>query len=210
MATKVKQSEQPSQSDAALIAIIAGAMAMGASVQATANTLSPVVGIPAPSLTLALLIATSKPTTYGIATLPSASALSEAQGLEATYRAQYVLAASRRVQSALEAGTPREQVLTKERVYFQQHLDAIANRRKSAKQVDAMAQRYGDLLGWYAKMDSRTSAECRAANGKNFNASTRPPIGYPGSVHPNCRCKAGKPFNTRATVYSIVPEKRVA
>lgn len=209
MPPKQKQQNQP-RSDAELIAIIAGALAVGASTKATATTLSPLIGIPIPALLLALTISDSRPPTYGIATLPSASASSEAQRLEATYRAQYALAASRRAQEALRAGTPIQQVQDRERVYFQQHLHAMSNRKESAAQVDSAAKRYGPTLGWYAKLDSRTSAECRAAHGKNFEATRRPGIGYPGSVHPHCRCRAGKPFATSKTVYSVKPEERAA
>lgn len=205
-----QKANQGQQSDAALIAAIAGALAIGASAQATATALSPVIGIPVPSLLSVLVIAMSKPTTYGIATLPSASALSESQGLEATYRAQYILAASRRVQEAVRRGVPRRDALARERVYFRQHLGAVANRLKAARQVDTAANSYGPVLGWHAVLDGRTSAECREAHGRNFNVSDRPAIGYPGSVHLYCRCKAGKPFATSKTVYSVKPRERAA
>lgn len=202
--------KQKQQSDAELIAIIAGALVVGASVQTTATTLSPLIGVPVPSLLPILLIAMSKPTTYGIATLPSATASSEASRLEATYRAQYVLAASRRVQAAVAAGVPREEALAREQRYFQQHLDAVRNRRDAAAQVDKAAKRYGSNLGWYAVLDNRTSKECREAHGRNFDITRIPAIGYPGSVHPHCRCRAGKAFVTSKTVYSVKPEERAA
>ena len=50
------------------------------------------------------------------------------------------------------------------------------------------------LVGWKAVMDSRTSAECAAANGKNFPADRPPVIGWPGAVHPHCRCVPTKPY----------------
>lgn len=209
MPPKQKQKEQP-RSDAALIAIIAGALAIGASEQATANTLSPLVGIPVPPLLLVLQISSSTPPSYGIATMASPTASSEAQALEPTYRAQYILAASRRADIALRAGVPAEKVRADEDRYFKQHLAAMANRKVSAAQVDSAAKGFGTTLGWHAKMDNRTSPECRAANGRNFDATRRPAIGYPGSVHPNCRCRAGKPFATSKTVYSIKPEERAA
>lgn len=210
MPPKQQQQQQQPKSDAALIAAIAGALVIGASAQATATTLSPVVGIPVPSLLPVLLIAMSKPTTYGIATMPSASASSEAQRLEGTYRAQYVLVASRRMRDGLRAGIPRETLLQRERTYFDQHIAAVARRRDTAAKVDAAAKRHGDLLGWYAVLDNRTSRECREAHGKNFNASVRPAIGYPGSVHLHCRCRPGKAHSTSKTVYSVKPEERAA
>lgn len=206
-----KQKQEPQRSDEELIAIIAGAIAIGASAQASATTLLPLIGIPTSILLPVWRAAMSHPTKFGpppTSEVPTAA--TESSRLESTYRAQYILAASRRVQAAVRAGTPQADALRDEQRFYNQHLEATVNRAKAAGQVDTMAKRYGDLVGWYAKMDARTSAECKAANGKNFNASVRPPIGYPGSVHPACRCKAGKPHGTRATVYNIKPEKRAA
>jgi hypothetical protein len=210
MPPKQKQAEQQPKSDAALIAIIAGALAIGASAQITATTLSPLIGIPVPPLLLVLQVSGQTPPSYGIPTLPSSSATSEAQALEPTYRAQYILAASRRARAALQAGVPAEKVRADEQRYFRLHLDAMTNRKKSAAQVDSATKRFGTTLGWHAVMDNRTSAECRAAHGRNFDATRRPAIGYPGSVHPHCRCRAGKPFSTSKTVYSVKPEERAA
>lgn len=211
MPPKQKQKQEPQRSDEELIAIIAGAIAIGASAQASATTLSPLIGIPTSILFPVWKLALSRPAKFGPPPdtgVPNAA--TEAGRLEATYRAQYVLAASRRVQAAVRAGTAQADAMQAEQRFYAQHLEAVVGRAKAAGQVDAMAKRHGDLLGWYAKMDARTSAECKAANGKNFNASVRPPIGYPGSVHPDCRCKAGKPYSTRATVYNVKPEKRAS
>jgi uncharacterized protein with gpF-like domain len=49
----------------------------------------------------------------------------------------------------------------------------------------------GDLpLRWDAQLDRRTTPECRAADGGIFTASQPPTIGYPGTVHMSCRCRA--------------------
>jgi SPP1 gp7 family putative phage head morphogenesis protein len=198
-----KQGEKPKKrpTDAEVLVIIAGALAMGASAKATAATLSPLIGIPAADLLPLLIIAMARPIIYGVTTIPSATASAESSALEPTYRAQYVLAAARRL-SGLE-GEEREEALRREQRYFNLHIQAVANRRQSAANVDKARARYGNELGWYAKMDSRTSAECREANGKNFSATRIPPIGWPGSVHPHCRCKAGKRHATSVTVYTI-------
>jgi hypothetical protein len=58
----------------------------------------------------------------------------------------------------------------------------------------------GGLLGWYSRNDDRTSAECLAAHGKNFDPNVIPPIGYPGSVHPHCRCRPGPAHKTNLLV----------
>jgi SPP1 gp7 family putative phage head morphogenesis protein len=108
--------------------------------------------------------------------------------INAIRRAQYLVKAARRVSEAgLREGLP------KEAVYFQAHRRASENRRMAAQTVAQAQERFGPELGWYATMDSRTSPDCRAANGKNFRAARPPRIGFPGSVHPNCRCKPGPP-----------------
>jgi SPP1 gp7 family putative phage head morphogenesis protein len=207
-----QKKQEPQRSDAELIAIIAGAIAIGAPPAATAASLAPILGVSAGVALAVVKLAMSKPTTYGTKPLTTSapSASTESQRTEALFRAQYILAASRRVAAAVAEGVPLAEAERTEERFYNQHLQAMVGRRKAAAQVDSMAKRHGDLLGWYAKMDSRTSAECKEANGKNFNVSVRPPIGYPGTVHPNCRCKAGKPHGTRATVYSIQPEERAS
>ena len=191
------------------IAIIAGALAIGASAQATAASLSPLLRMPASTLLPILVIAMSRPVSYtNIAIIPSATASSEASGLEPSFRAAYVLAASRRIDGL--SGDDLREALRRERGYFNQHIEAMRKRRSAASQVDLMRARYGDELGWYAKMDSLTSAECRQANGKNFSASRIPGIGFPGAVHPNCRCRAGRKHATSQTVYGIKPDRSAA
>lgn len=200
------QEKEQELSEAEAIAIIAGALALGATAQATATSLSPLIGVPVPSLLPILILAMSRPVNFGIATLPSATASSESSRLEATYRAHYVYAASRRLAGL--TGEKRQKALQAERRYFNQHMEASANRKESASAVDKASQRYGNELGWYAKMDSITSAECRAAHGKNFSVTRIPAIGWPGSVHPNCRCRAGKKHATSQTVYGVQPDRK--
>lgn len=107
-------------------------------------------------------------------------------------RAQYLVKAARRVSAAgLKEGLPKEES------YFQAHRRASENRRMAAQTVAKAEEHFGPELGWYAKMDSRTSPDCRAANGTNFHAGVPPRIGYPGSVHPNCRCKPGPPHRRK-------------
>lgn len=114
-------------------------------------------------------------------------------------RAQFALSAARRAMADIEQarahGIPARQALAtsaaRERRYFAQHLDAIRGRAMAAMAVDMAALSYGPLLGWNTVHDSRTSAECRAADGKNFRADAMPVIGWPGAVHPHCRCYPG-------------------
>ena len=116
-------------------------------------------------------------------------------------RAQFVVAAARRLQGDITGAiSRREPVVTallrgaqRERRYYGQHLQAMWNRASAAAQVDSEAMTHGDLLGWYTVLDSHTSPECRAADRHNFRASQMPLIGYPGAVHPHCRCRPGPP-----------------
>jgi hypothetical protein len=132
-------------------------------------------------------------------------------------RAQFAVASSRRLAgdlaSARSRNTSRGQALldgiSRERRYYGQHMGAIWNRMQAAARVDAAADAYGLLLGWYTVLDSHTSAECRAANGKNFRADNRPLIGYPGAVHPHCRCFPGMPHSGARLLPSAGAPRRV-
>jgi len=85
--------------------------------------------------------------------------------------------------------------LARERRYYSQHLDAMWQRATAAGKTDMAALEHGNLLGWYTVLDSRTSAECRAADHHNYRADRMPDIGWPGGgPHPNCRCFAGPPW----------------
>lgn len=138
-------------------------------------------------------------------------------------RAQYLLAAGRRLGTAVvrQARTPGSvsKALATERRYLRQHLDATRKRIDAAAKVDQVWQQETaksgmlnkpGLLGWLAVMDDRTSAECRAAHRRNFDPLRPPPIGLPGTVHPDCRCKAGPAWNTDRMVDSIPLEVAAA
>lgn len=117
-------------------------------------------------------------------------------------RAQFTVAAARRIDADLTAARSqgRSQLraladaVQRERRYYAQHLMAIWVRMQAGAQADSAAMQYGRLLGWHTVRDRRTSPECLAANGKNFYVEHMPVIGYPGAVHPNCRCRPGEPF----------------
>lgn len=111
-------------------------------------------------------------------------------------RAQYVIAAARRVLGAVSEGRAKGEPagaatlaqLATERRYYEQHQAAMWTRAAAAGKTDMAAAEHGSLLGWNTVLDARTSAECRAADGKNYYASSVPDIGFPGAVHPGCRC----------------------
>ncbi|HYK70449.1 MAG TPA: hypothetical protein VEV45_21065 [Streptosporangiaceae bacterium] len=117
-------------------------------------------------------------------------------------RAQFLVASARRLQADVTAARSRDESLVRaladgvirERRNYGQHLMANWARAQAAANVDSASMDYGRLLGWYTRRDSRTSPECLAANRRNFYADQMPPIGYPGAVHPHCRCLPGPPF----------------
>lgn len=126
-------------------------------------------------------------------------------------RASYLINAGRRVSTAYTSGGVEgmRKAYEAEQRYFRQHLDAVRRRNEAARSVGEAMERYSEVrLGWHATMDERTSAECRQAHGRNFDPQRIPPIGYPGSVHPHCRCRAGAPFATRARVEHVRPDPR--
>lgn len=120
------------------------------------------------------------------------------------YRAWYIVNAVRRLEQA-EATGDLDAAERREGTYFAWHLRAMRNRIDRAQQVDRAAKRLArkGLLGWKAMMDGRTTAECRAANGKNFRVDREPMIGWPGAVHPHCRCIPVAPFPGSPVIPSL-------
>lgn len=195
------QPQQPPPSDTQLAIQAASQLAVAVSAAAAVTTLGPVfaaAGITGPALAAALSVVMGMPPEskgfYG----PATSTIAR---LNLMRRAQFTVASARRVQQSLigarSAGTPLSRALadavTRERRYYGQHLLASWGRDNAAARVDSQAMTSGRLLGWYTVLDSHTSAECRAANRHNFYADQMPRIGYPGMVHPACRCLPGPP-----------------
>jgi hypothetical protein len=122
--------------------------------------------------------------------------------MNAARRAQYVVAAAKRVlvagRDARAKGEPmeaaRQAALERERKWYAAHQAAMWNRARAAGMTDMAAAEHGDLLGWLAVKSPVTSPECKAASGKNYYASRMPDIGFPGAVHPNCKCMPTAPW----------------
>lgn len=129
-------------------------------------------------------------------------------------RSAYLLSALQRLRTELADARAHGENLSvaantaryAERRNFALHIQASAQRVLAASDVDALAGQYGTTLGWYAKNDKRTTAECRNANGKNFSAINPPTIGWPGVVHVHCRCRPGAPHRGA----SMLPSKGLA
>lgn len=121
---------------------------------------------------------------------PRRSARSQTVRLQLQRSARYLIQAAKRLQLGINQGRLRE-ALAAERRWAVAHLQAQRNRQRAAATVDAEAAIRGLVLGWHARNDKITSRECRAAHGRNFRADQMPAIGYPGMVHPHCRCVPG-------------------
>lgn len=112
----------------------------------------------------------------------------------AAYRAAYVIKSAGRIGVSVSNGRSLEDAILSEKRFAVQQQAAGNKRTLNANRVDSAAAVYGDELGWYAVLDSRTDPQCRKADGNNFRASSPPSFGYPGAVHPHCRCRPGKRF----------------
>jgi hypothetical protein len=132
-------------------------------------------------------------------------------------RAAYVVNAARRLGTAVvrEKSNPGsiQRALQTEGRYLSQHLSAVKKRNEAAAVAQTelnkrmLPKGANGLLGWNAILDSRTSAECRKADGKNFYPLQPPAIGLPGAVHDHCRCTPGPPHATNRMVGGPLPRK---
>lgn len=158
----------------------------------------------------AILAAVGVALTVAVTTIsPTAKkAMLQTREAEFYFRAAFIVEAATRISRGLREGRPQEELVAAEKRNFKQHLDAQGRRLATARKVDRLGRTEDTQLGWYAKMDARTSVECRAANGRNFTPGRRPAIGYPGTVHPNCRCEPGPAHRTRKTVYDVPTRKQ--
>lgn len=105
---------------------------------------------------------------------------------EPEMRAQYLLAAARRLTQARAEHT-YSAALEAEKRYLDAHVAAGRKRRAAARRIDELGAG-GQMLVWRAVMDDRTTPECAALNGRLFTAGDPP--GIPGAMHARCRCTA--------------------
>lgn len=152
--------------------------------------------------------------------LPSPGAYAPVQSmhrLNMVRRAAYLVQAARRLTLAIRYSRgdtdPVVRAFKHEARFLQQHLEAHAKRALAANAVaesarESLRDEHSEveprgLVGWYAKMDERTSKECRKADGRNFDPTRVPAIGFPGAVHPHCRCRPGPPHKTDLRVEAL-------
>lgn len=105
---------------------------------------------------------------------------------EPMMRAQYILAAARRLTAAISSDR-FDAALAAEQKYLAAHVKAGQNRRAAAKRVDDLGTH---VLVWRTVMDEKTTPECAAMDGRLFMASNPPGGMIPGAVHSRCRCRA--------------------
>lgn len=185
---------------------VAAALAIGASVSLLAVAIGKILrplGISTQAVLAALHLAdrgtTHQPRMRGQGGHETASRQQWKQ--ELFYRAAYILAAAKRIDAELKQGKTVPQAVLDELPNWRAHERARRNRQEAADAVDTAGRMVGSAkLGWYAQRDGRTTAECQAAHGTNFDIADKPRIGWPGAVHPGCRCRPGPPFATSRTV----------
>ncbi|MGE5612692.1 MAG: hypothetical protein ACM3UO_00255 [Bacillota bacterium] len=224
--THVHPIQQPPSNDAT-VALIAGVLLAGGSIAAIVAALTPVLAawkISPKAIEIALGMARNGTNHRPNARLAGLGAsldptISGGKDAELMYRAAYLANAAKRLQTSLNEGkTPRE-AITLEWPNFQAHEAARKNRQESMSRAQTMAatlgqkDEHGTLLGWYRSPFSNSETECRLADGNNFYYEDGTKIGYPGSVHPNCHCKAGPPIPGAPLVDDVlgrvVPIRRV-
>jgi hypothetical protein len=220
---------EPTPDQDGLVAAIAAVLLVGASLGLTAAALAALLRrrgftISTRSLLLALKLASAR-TKHQPRMIGRTDVARAQQGMEAHYRAAYVLNAAGRLEAAKQAAlaelefravqdhrelTAAERdkaeaaaysaAMQRERSYELAHERARRRRMEAAVQVAEAANRWGVILGWHTHRDDRTTPECYAAHGTNFRADIPPVIGWPGTLHGGtCRCRAGRPFRGAVT-----------
>lgn len=196
--------EQPglSNTETVVVAALETALLEGALVAGTAIPLYlllrlTALGIDRRAARAALRLGIADPVHIPRRLRATGSAASRVAADEPGIRARYILDAAKRIAANLlllgkdphALGT----AIRNERRYFKQHIDAGRNRKKAAQQVD-QAAKTSPWLQWRTVMDGHAEQECVDLDGDLFTVDQPPQVGgrsvYPGSVHPNCRCKA--------------------
>jgi HK97 family phage prohead protease len=158
-------------------------------------------------------------TVYDVIDGDSPPDIVRANDVDAAARAQaaYLVRGSLRVATAYATGdrTTIEKAEKLEQVYRNAHDAAQVQRAEAAEALAENLEISGDepdtngeiLRGWDSEVRA-CDRGCQEAHGKNFNALIRPRIGYPGQVHPNCKCRSVAPWNTSARVDDVALRSR--
>lgn len=105
---------------------------------------------------------------------------------EPQMRARYTVAAAERLSDAIEKDD-FDHAVDVEKTYLDLHLQAAANRRRSARKLDDLGKTHRYFI-WKTAGDDRVETRCAAYAGRVFPTSNPPAI--PGAVHLRCRCTA--------------------
>jgi hypothetical protein len=187
----------------AVAAVLAGTLGPGITVAATVAALKVRFALTAAAVTalgavLNVVMASPPPVTGVIG-----AASAQTSRMNAARRAQYVIAAAKRVMGAvvearskgLPVGAAIRAQLAKEQRFYSMHQQAMWNRAAAAGKIDMEAATHGNLLGWYARRDDRVTSACFKADRHNFYVTRPPDIGLPGiGPHAGCRCEPGPPW----------------
>jgi SPP1 gp7 family putative phage head morphogenesis protein len=111
---------------------------------------------------------------------------------EPRMRALYLLRSAQRMSRSLTNGVDSVTAIRAERPNLDRSTEAARRRDRAAVAVDAAAE-ISPWIEWVSIMDGNTTPDCRAMNGKIFTLDEPPAIGFPGAVHPACRCEP-RPF----------------
>jgi hypothetical protein len=202
---QAQQQNQPPPTQAQMLAVIIPALTAAVTVAGVFAAIAAIMraaGISAVALKTVIGVALAMPLPVMEGTGPASRWAVRTNTIR---RAQFVIAASGRVQQAIAHATARNQpvfpavqaAVAAEQRYFGQQVAMGTKRMAAGATADGAAAMNGPLLGWNAVLDSRTTYGCRAANGQNFYAD-HPPIveghpALPGAVHPLCRCWPSAP-----------------
>jgi hypothetical protein len=207
--------QQPATPDGWTVQRVIRLLLIGASIEATARAIAGVLGLPYRAVRLAMQLGhlAEAKTPAGLpgnqngphSPVQTGTPNAWLRNSNIAYRAAYIVSASHRIAQSVADGDVAK-ALPQEKRFFDQHLAANKARALAVEQVNTAWKQHGDLLGWYAREDKRTSPACHAAHGHNFHAGYPPMIGYPGAVHDSCRCTSGAPFPEEGMVDDVVSE----
>lgn len=210
MTTPTVQPVQPPPQDDETIKQVAELLLAGYAIDKTAHGVAHLLGLPTLPVLAAIGLAGSgtahRPNARlaGTQGARTAGPVREVRDQETFYRAAYVVNAAARIHASMSSGQTLKQAVSTERPNTRAHEQARRNRLNTAVEMQRLSDLFGPLLGWYRDPLSDSESECVQADGHNFDPAVGTVIGFPGSVHPHCRCVAGPPIDDGGMVNDYV------
>lgn len=128
------------------------------------------------------------------------TAAAQVASAEAEWRARYLLAAARRITSALRHGANLFTALRQERRFYDMHRNAGKRRAAAAREVDRIVEESGsEWLRWTLGATKTHTPGCVWADGQIFTRDQPlvftdddlpARVQWPGTPHPRCGCVA--------------------